>query len=52
MDWEIRESLRLNKRVIGSYSAGTAPPLPAAFVEHGLKTIPWTHADLMRELDG
>jgi hypothetical protein len=50
VDWEIRESLRLGKRVIGVYSGSEQPPLPPAFQEFGLKTIPWRHEDLMRAI--
>lgn len=50
VDWEIRESLRLGKRVVGVYQGDIAPPLPAAFHEHNLRAIPWRHEDLMREI--
>lgn len=48
VDWEIRESLRRGKGVIGVYK-GDAPPaqLPSAFNECGLKTVKWTHQELM-----
>ena len=52
VDWEIRESVRLGKKVIGIYTGSHVPPLPAAFATFGLKVIPWRHADLMRELGG
>ena len=50
IDWEIRESLRLGNRVIGVYSGSEPPTLPPAFGEFGLKSIPWRHEDLMREM--
>jgi hypothetical protein len=50
VDWEIRESLRLGKRVVGVYSGSAQPPLPPAFREFDLKSIPWRHEDLMREI--
>jgi hypothetical protein len=48
VDWEINESLKRGKGVIGVYK-GDAPPaqLPAAFKTYGLKTVKWAHQDLM-----
>lgn len=44
VDWEIRESVRLGKGVIGVFK-GNAPPalLPPALGEIGARLIPWTH---------
>ena len=44
VDWEIRESVRLGKGVIGVYK-GNAPPerLPAALQEIKANIVPWTH---------
>ena len=50
VDWEIRESLRQGKKVIGVYQGDVAPALPTAFREFSLKAVPWRHQDLMREL--
>ena len=50
VDWEIRESLRQGKRVTGVYVGSEPPNLPPAFGEFGLKSIPWRHEDLMREI--
>lgn len=52
VDWEIRESLRLGKKVIGVYPGAARPPAPATFAEFRLKAIPWSHEALMRELGG
>ena len=52
MDWEIRESLRLGKQVIGVYPGDAAPRLPKAFGELGLRAIRWQHEALMREIEG
>jgi len=48
VDWEIRESLKRGKGIIGVYK-GDAPPaqLPSAFKEYGLKTVKWSHQELM-----
>ena len=51
VDWEIRESVRLGKKVIGIYIGPTSPRLPSAFAELGLRAIPWHHEDLMREMN-
>ena len=51
VDWEIRESVRLGKKVVGIYTGTTPPRMPSAFTELGLKAIPWRHEDLMREID-
>jgi len=52
VDWEIRESIRLGKRVIGVYSGDTPPTiLPPAFAEHHLPVVPWRHDDLLREIN-
>lgn len=43
VDWEIRESLALGKRVIATHK-GDSPPsrLPQAIVEYGIQVIPWS----------
>jgi hypothetical protein len=51
VDWEIRESIRLGRRVIGVYAGDAPRVLPAAFVEHALSIVPWKHDDLMREIN-
>ncbi len=50
VNWEICESIRLGKRVIGIYTGAMPTRLPPAFTELGLKAIPWRHDDLMREI--
>jgi len=48
VDWEIRESIRLNKGVIAVYS-GDKPPkrLPTAITENNISLIPWNHDAIM-----
>jgi hypothetical protein len=43
VEWEIEESIRKGKTVIGVYK-GTRPPvrLPSAIKKHGLKIVPWS----------
>lgn len=52
VDWEIRESLRLGKGVVGMYK-GERPPLklPPAIPEHNIKIVPWSHKEIMAALD-
>lgn len=51
VDWEIRESVRQGKRVVGLF-AGDAPPsvLPRALVDADAPVVQWTHENIMREL--
>lgn len=52
VDWEIRESVRLGKGVIGVYQGDTPPSkLPAAFVEIGAKTITWNHDEIAKAIE-
>ena len=52
VDWEIRETRRQGKEVIGVYK-GDAPPsvLPAAFKELKLQCVKWQHEDLKRAIE-
>ena len=54
VDWEIRESLRLGKRVIAVYK-GDSPPkvLPSAIAENKNKVrmTPWTHEGIAKAFD-
>ncbi len=52
VDWEIRESLRKGKGVIGVYQGDSAPArLPSAFKEHKLKTVKWSHQALTNAIE-
>lgn len=52
VEWEIAESLKRGKGVIGVYK-GDAPPtqLPAAIALYGLKTVKWAHEDMMQAIN-
>jgi hypothetical protein len=52
VNWEIEESLRRGKSVIGVHK-GDAPPkdFPAAFTKNGCKTVKWEHAALMKAIE-
>ena len=51
VSWEIEESLKRGKGVIGVYQ-GDKPPakLPAAFTQNKLKSAKWSHAEIMKAL--
>lgn len=47
VNWEIQESLRKGKGVIGVYKGDSAPKkLPTAFKENNLKTVKWGHKEM------
>jgi hypothetical protein len=48
VDWEISESIKQGKGIIGVYK-GDAPPtsLPEAFKQNNLKAVQWNHQKLM-----
>lgn len=52
VDWEIRESIKLNKGVIAMYK-GDNPPrkLPPAVKEFGIKLVPWNHKQIMAAIN-
>lgn len=52
VNWEIEESLKRGKSVIGVYK-GEAPPAktPPAFQRNGCKTVKWEHAALMKAIE-
>ena len=52
VDWEVRESIQLGKKVVAFHS-GDHPPalLPAAITEHQVPIVRWTHENLTRELE-
>lgn len=52
VNWEIEESLKRSKGVIGVYK-GDKPPqlLPAAFLENGCKAVKWAHEGLMKAIE-
>ncbi len=52
VNWEIEESLRRDKGVIGVYQSDAAPStLPSAFVQNGCRTVKWEHNALMKAID-
>jgi len=52
VDWEIRESLRKGKGVVGVYQGDSTPSrLPSAFKEYNLKTVKWSHQALTNAIE-
>ena len=51
VDWEIRESLALGKKVICVYQGERPGRVPPAVTELGLTIVPWRHETLMDALD-
>jgi hypothetical protein len=52
VNWEIEESIKQGKRVIGVYK-GASPPasVPLAFSANKCKAVPWTHAELKKAIE-
>jgi hypothetical protein len=51
VNWEITESIKRGKGVIGVYSGDSAPSsVPGSFRENGCKAVPWKHDELNRAI--
>ena len=52
VSWEIEESIRRGKGVVGVYKGDTPPVnLPKAFTENGCASVKWTHDELMQAIE-
>jgi len=52
VNWEIEESIRRGKGVIGVYKGDKAPTkLPPAFQHNGCKAVKWEHAGLKKAIE-
>jgi len=52
VEWEIRESIRKEKGVIGVYQGDNPPSkLPSVFIEHNLKVVKWNHNELSKAIE-
>lgn len=52
VNWEIEESLRRGKGVIGVYKGDTPPSqTPAAFQKNKCKAVKWDHAAIMKAVE-
>jgi len=52
VDWEIQESLKMGKGVVGVHK-GDKPPreLPQTFKENNLKIVKWSHQELSKAIE-
>ena len=51
VNWEIAESIKRGKGVVGVYAGSSAPAaVPSAFRENCCKAVPWKHDDLNRAI--
>lgn len=52
VDWEIRESIKMGKGVIGVYKGNKMPSvLPSAIIENNIKCVQWNHSKLMSAME-
>ncbi len=52
VNWEIEESIKRGKGVIGVYKGDKAPAsVPPAFQQNGCKSVKWEHAALMKAIE-
>ena len=51
VDWEIRESIALGKKVVCVYQGQRPTSVPRAVTELGLRCVPWQHDLLMQDLE-
>ncbi len=53
IDWEITESLKCAKGVIGAYKGDTPPAkTPLAFQKNGYKAVKWERVVLVKAVEG
>jgi len=52
VNWEIKESIKLGKGVVGMYKGDNPPSkLPAAIVDSGCKVVNWSHEELTKAIE-
>jgi len=52
VNWEIEESLKRGKGVVGVYKGDQAPTdLPSAFQQNGCKAVKWEHDAMMKAIE-
>jgi len=52
VNWEIKESIKLGKGVVGMYKGDNPPSkLPAAIVDSGCKVVKWSHEELTKAIE-
>lgn len=52
VDWEIRASHEMGKKVIAMYSGSKPRHIPAALNELGVTPVAWSHAAIQQAIDG
>jgi antiphage defense system Thoeris ThsB-like protein len=50
VNWEVEESVKLEKRVVGVYQGEIPGRLPPAIKKHRIKVIAWTHKGIAKAL--
>jgi len=50
VNWEVEESVKLGKNVVGIYQGEHPPHLPPAIKKHGIKVIAWSHKGIAKAL--
>ena len=50
VNWEVEESVKLEKKVVGVYQGEIPGRLPLALKKHGIKIIAWTHKGIAKAL--
>jgi hypothetical protein len=50
VNWEVEESVKLGKKVVGVYQGENPPQLPPAIKKHRIRVIAWSHKGLAKAL--
>ena len=50
VNWEVEESVKLEKKVVGVYQGEVPGQLPPAIKKHKIRVIAWTHKGIARAL--
>ena len=50
VNWEVEESVKLGKKVVGIYQGEIPRQLPPAIKKHGIRVIAWSHKGIAQAL--
>ena len=50
VNWEVEESVKLEKKVVGIYQGEIPKQMPPAIKRHGIKVIAWSHKGITKAL--
>ena len=50
VNWEVEESVKLEKKVVGVYQGEIPRQLPTSIKKHGIKVIAWSHKGIAKAL--